>query len=187
MEQTPASLLERLRQPLDHAAWQRFVTLYTPLLNHFAQRLGLHGPDAEDLVQDVFTLLVRKMPDFAYDHLKSFRGWLWTLTLNKHRERLRRQGGMDPEVARALGQLAGPDEATMFEQAEYQHYLVGRALRVMQGEFQPATWRACLALVVDGQSPAAVAAELGLSVASVYAAKSRVLRRLRHELAGLLD
>jgi DNA-directed RNA polymerase specialized sigma24 family protein len=32
-----------------------------------------------------------------------------------------------------------------------------------------------------------VAAELGISVGSVYVAKSRVLQRLREELSGLLD
>jgi hypothetical protein len=31
---TPVSLLERLRRPDDHAAWSRFVRLYTPLLFH---------------------------------------------------------------------------------------------------------------------------------------------------------
>jgi hypothetical protein len=32
-----------------------------------------------------------------------------------------------------------------------------------------------------------VAAELGISVAAVYAAKSRVMRRLRQELDGLWE
>ena len=41
--------------------------------------------------------------------------------------------------------------------------------------------------VVRDRPAADVAAELGISVNSVYLAKSRVLRRLREELAGLLD
>ena len=41
--------------------------------------------------------------------------------------------------------------------------------------------------MVEAQTPAETARELGVSVDSVYAAKSRVLRRLRQELADLLE
>src|ERR1700681_3549129 len=90
MKSTPLSLLERLRGSNEPAAWERFVQLYTPLLCHWARRLGLQGPEAADLVQDVFTLLVQKLPDFRYDPAKRFRGWLWTVTLNRCRELQRR-------------------------------------------------------------------------------------------------
>jgi hypothetical protein len=53
--------------------------------------------------------------------------------------------------------------------------------------FQPATWKACWEFVVAGKPAAEVAAQLGISIDSVYATKSRVLRRLRQELHGLLD
>src|SRR2546421_13117696 len=69
---TPASLLERLRQPAAPAAWNRFVELYTPVLYAWTRRLGLQPADAADLVQDVFTILVQKLPTFQYDKQKSF-------------------------------------------------------------------------------------------------------------------
>lgn len=34
MDDTPVSLLQRLRGPTDQAAWARFTHLYTPLLYH---------------------------------------------------------------------------------------------------------------------------------------------------------
>ena len=61
----------------------RFVELYTPLLYYWARRVGLRRQDAADLVQDVFTLLVRKLPEFTYDRNKRFRAWLRTVTLNR--------------------------------------------------------------------------------------------------------
>jgi hypothetical protein len=64
MNTTSASLLDRLRQTADPAAWERFVRLYTPLLCHWARRLGLASQDVEDLVQDVFAVLLRKLPEF---------------------------------------------------------------------------------------------------------------------------
>jgi RNA polymerase sigma-70 factor (ECF subfamily) len=57
----------------------------------------------------------------------------------------------------------------------------------MKTEFQPATWQAFWSLTVEGKSGAEVAADLGMSIDAVYAAKSRVLRRLRQELDGMLD
>src|SRR6058998_2879516 len=91
MATTPISLLEKLRQPADQLAWKQFVHLYTPLLFHWARRVGLQTQDAADLVQDVFTVLVQKLPEFRYDRQKSFRGWLRTVTLNKWREKQRRR------------------------------------------------------------------------------------------------
>src|SRR5262245_61555392 len=66
MPHTPVSMLERLRQPGQPAVWARFVELYTPLLLHWARRLGLRPHDAADLVQEVFVTLVQKLPAFSY-------------------------------------------------------------------------------------------------------------------------
>jgi RNA polymerase sigma-70 factor (ECF subfamily) len=184
---TSLSLLERLRQPDDQEAWTRFVQLYTPLLYRFARTARLSEQDAADLVQDVFTLIVGKLPAFRHDRPGSFRCWLRTVTLNKWRERLRR-----PEIrcrtnSEALDQVVTPDPAVAFEETEYRRHLVGRALRLIEPGFSPVAWRAFREHVVAGRGAAEVAAELGISVGTVYAAKSRVLTRLRRHLDGLLD
>jgi RNA polymerase sigma-70 factor (ECF subfamily) len=187
MESTSATLLERLRSPEDQQAWRRFVELYTPLLLYWANRAGLQAQDANDLVQEVFAQLVRKLPEFRYDRGSTFRGWLRRVTLNKWAD-IRRRRVPTPVDAdgEELAMLAGP-ESEQFWQTEYRQHLIGRALEVMQANFEPVTWRACLETTVHGRTAADVAAELGISEASVYSAKSRVLRRLREELAGLLD
>jgi RNA polymerase sigma-70 factor (ECF subfamily) len=187
MNSTPFSLLERLRRPEDHESWSRFVHLYTPLLYHWARRVGLSGEDAADLVQDVLALLVRKLPEFNYDPNKSFRAWLRTVTLNKWRERRRREGSADFEAAEVLDEVPAPDRLAEFEEAEYRTYLVQRALAALRPEFPEPTWRAFWEYAVAGRSADEVAAELGVRVGTVYAAKSRVLTRLRQELQGLID
>jgi RNA polymerase sigma-70 factor (ECF subfamily) len=188
MSKTPASLLERLRQPDNKEAWDRFVDLYTPLLYFWTCRMGLQAQDAADLVQDVFAVLLQKLPEFSYDPGRSFRAWLRTLTINRWRDALRRKAaalrGGTPD---RLDEVAVPDHAQTIWETEYRQQVVGRALEIMQSDFQPTTWQACLAVIVDGKSAETVAAELGLTVEAVYAARSRVLRRLRHELAGMLD
>src|SRR3954463_2471431 len=91
MHPTPAHLLDRLRRPADQEAWDRFVHLYTPLLFYWARRTGLQESDAADLVQDVFKILLRKLPEFTYDQQGSFRGWLRTILLNQWRSEARRR------------------------------------------------------------------------------------------------
>ncbi|HTU16776.1 MAG TPA: sigma-70 family RNA polymerase sigma factor [Gemmataceae bacterium] len=185
---TPASLLERLRQPGQPQAWDRLVELYTPLLYRWARRAGLQPQDAADIVQDVFTILVRKLPDFVYDKQRSFRAWLRTLLLNRWRDGRRRAAVRPAEVSHAyLDGLPARASDDLFEEAEYRRELVGRALRLIRPEFREPTWKAWMEHGQAGRPAAEVARELELSEGAVYAAKCRVLRRLRRELEGLLD
>jgi RNA polymerase sigma-70 factor (ECF subfamily) len=187
MDRTPVSLLEQLRQPSAAEAWPRFVQLYTPLLYHWMHRLGVPNQDTDDLVQSVFVILVQELPRFDYDPSKKFRAWLWTIIRNKWREQKRRQAAVPQQSTDAtLDDCAGPDPVDGLAETEYRQYLVGRALRLMQADFQPSTWQACWDLLADKPAER-VASDLGLSLDAVYTAKSRVLRRLRQELAGLLD
>ena len=62
-----------------------------------------------------------------------------------------------------------------------------RALDLVRAEFENRTWEAFWRTAIDGQRPAHVADDLGMSLNAVYKAKSRVLRRLRRELGDLLE
>ncbi len=188
MHTTPVSLLEQLRQPGDQISWSRFVQLYCPLIYQWASRAGASPEDAADLVQEVLTILIRKLPEFDYDPSKTFRGWLRTVTINAWRRQRRRH--RQPSVQHVDVVEVAVDEdppALVFEEAEYRSSLVLRAFQVMKTDFQPATWRACWDNVVEGKPAAEIARELGMTVNSVYLAKARVLRRLHQELDGLLD
>jgi RNA polymerase sigma-70 factor (ECF subfamily) len=187
MHTTSHSLLEQLHRPGEQEAWSRFVELYTPLIYYWARKTGLQPPDASDLVQEVFLVLAKKLPEFKYDPQQSFRGWLRAITLNKWRERSRRRVLPIDANAEINAVHANSESLEAQWDAEYHASLVGRALALMRAEFQPKTWMACWEHVVSGKSAGEVAAELGMTVDSVYAAKSRVLKRLRQELEGLLE
>jgi RNA polymerase sigma-70 factor, ECF subfamily len=185
MPTTPASLLARLRDPAAEDAWDRFVELYTPLLFHWAREAGLQESDAADLVQDVFILLMRKLPEFHYDRNKGFRAWLRTVAVNRLRETRRR-----PALSQMDGQFDDmPDPATNepFWEGDYRRHVTSRALQVMRRDFDASTWQAFWACVVEGQSAADCGRLLGLTPGAVRAAKFRVLYRLRRELDGLMD
>jgi RNA polymerase sigma-70 factor (ECF subfamily) len=182
---TPVSLLQRLRESPDPEAWSRFVHLYLPLVCYWGRLYGLQDADVADLSQEVFALLLRKLPEFCHDGHGSFRAWLRAVTLNKWRELCRRRPQGREEGA-LPGELASADPAGATWESEHNQYLAARALKLMQADFDETTWRACWETAVEGRAAAEVARQLGLTPAAVYCARSRVLRRLRDELRDLL-
>src|SRR5438067_1112906 len=94
MSETSASLLDRLRLQPDAASWQRLVALYTPLIRGWLRRQAALDQDADDLVQEVLAVLVRKLPEFRREPRPgAFRRWLRGITVNCLREHWRRCRG----------------------------------------------------------------------------------------------
>ena len=186
VDKTSISLLDRLRNRNDQEAWSLFVSLYTPLLYFWVRRFKLSPEESEELVQDVFLTLVDKLPGFTYDPNRRFRGWLWTVAINKLRARQRKQTSITAHSGET-DLLEGADTIAEFTEKEYRSYITDRALQLMQKDFAATTWRAFQEYVLNDRPVAEVAAELGIGVGAVYIAKTRILCRLRTELNGLLD
>ncbi|OWK46389.1 RNA polymerase sigma factor [Fimbriiglobus ruber] len=184
MDTTSASLLMSLRESASPAAWSRFVRTYSPMLYAWARRSGLQEADALDLVQDVFATLVEKLPKFTYDADRGFREWLWVVTRNKHLERTRR---LKLPIDAATNADQVPDRpAVTAEEDDFRRHLLGHLVPSLKGQFQPTTWAAFWASVVEGRPATEVGAELGLSVDAVYKAKARVVARLHTVLSDVI-
>jgi RNA polymerase sigma-70 factor (ECF subfamily) len=88
----------------------------------------------------------------------------------------------------ALEQIADPDSDLNRQwDEEHDRYVLDCLLDLVEEEFEPMTLQAFRRLALDGAAGAEVAGELGMSVAAVYGAKSRVLARIRQEAEGLID
>jgi RNA polymerase sigma factor (sigma-70 family) len=187
---TSASLLQRVREQNDETGWQRLIELYTPLIRTWIGRQVRQTEDVKDLVQQVFTVVVGKLPAFVHNgRAGAFRLWLRSITVNHLRAYWRAQRSpLGAEVEAALDQLEDPTSALSRQwDREHDNHVVRKVLALIEPEFRPATWQAFCRLVFDEAAPESVAAELGLTVNAVFIAKSRVLRRLRQEAEGLLD
>jgi RNA polymerase sigma-70 factor (ECF subfamily) len=185
---TSLTLLQRLRdnQP---EAWRTMVQLYTPLIAHWCARGGVRGPDAEDVVQEVFRVAATSLDRFRLEREgDSFRAWFRGITrkiLLAHYRRTDREpqapGGSDAleqlhEVADAASTASEEEDPPSELQA-----LRLRALELVRGQVEERTWRAFWLTAMEGQSPVDIAASLGVSSTAVRMAKSRVLRRLKEQ------
>lgn len=186
---TRASLLVRLRDGNDAAAWREFVHLYAPVIYGFARKRGLQDADAADLMQEVLRSVSSAAQRLEYDPGRgTFRGWLFTVTRNKvfnflESRSKRVVGSGDSRVQERLEQHADADGRLSGDwEADYQRQLAAQAMQRVKGEFQEATWQAFVQTAVEGKAPAQVAVRVGLSVGAIYVAKSRVIARLRQEI-----
>ena len=184
MMTTSETLIGQLREPGNRLAWSHFVRLYSPPLFQWIRSKGLQDADASDVVQQVFQVLVVKLPEFEYDRDRSFRKWLRAITLNIWRNHCRQSARSVP-LSDALDQETGPHD--FFSEQEYQQKVLQRAMTMIQPEFGPQTWKAFVEHGVNSRPAAEVARESGMTIGAVYAARCRVVGRLRSFLDGMLD
>jgi RNA polymerase sigma-70 factor (ECF subfamily) len=197
MAETPTtrpSLLVRIRDGRDAQAWQQFVRLYAPLIYGFARKRGLQDADAADLTQEVLRAVAGAAGRLDYDPQRgSFRGWLFTVVRHKVQNFLASrkrhfQGSGDTGVQARLEEQAAPepDEATLWNQ-EVERQLMARAVEQVRGSFHESSWQAFAQTALEGKKAKDVAEALGMSVAAVYMAKSRVMAKLKQQIRHLQE
>src|SRR5262245_24953754 len=182
---TRGSLLLRLRDPHDGAAWGEFVNLYAPLVYGYLCKHGLQDADAADLAQDVLGAVAGAVGRLEYDPAKgAFRNWLFTVVRRKlsnwrRARRNRRDGCNDSAAHRALENSPAPGDEEAQWEVEWRRRLFAWACEQVRPDVGAATWQAFWRTAVEGQPGKQVAADLGMTVVAVYHARSRVLARLK--------
>jgi len=186
---TRYSLLVRVQDPQNHAAWLEFLAIYEPLVYGLARRKGLQDADARDLCQDVFRAVAKAVREWKPDPARgTFRGWLFRIARNllinhlRHERRQTRATG-DSDVLRLLDALpTNGDEHARTIEFEYRRRLFQIAARGIKADFSAATWQAFWQTAVESLPVVRVAEALEMSVGAVYIARSRVLARLRERV-----
>ena len=190
--QTRPSLLMRLRDPADAAAWATFVDVYGPLVYGHARRRGLRHEDGEDVTQRVFARVTEAIRSFDYrPDVGRFRDWLGTVVrnevnrfLSKESRTVRGTGGADD--GGVLDNVAAPAADTAWT-AEFNAHLLQVALARCRPRFEEPTWQAFERVWREHRPAAEVAREFGKPIDWVYTAKSRVLKQLWEEVQDLAD
>jgi len=191
---TNPTLLNRLGDWRDHEAWVDFVTRYDPVIRFTSRRYRLDAESTEELCQQVWIDLARRMRTYRYDPGKTFRGWLRRLCQSRAIDLLRKKkadavewledqpGGSLWEDASAgieVDESAVSERPVLLRQAE-------EVQGAVRGRVSERTWQVFWSIAIEGQSVRETSAAAGISYYAAFAAERRVGRMLREEGQRLL-
>jgi RNA polymerase sigma factor (sigma-70 family) len=180
---TRGSLLIRLRDAQNHAAWREFVELYQPVIYRLCRRKGVRHNDAEDLVQQVLVSVAKAVDRFdAASEKGTFRGWLYRIShnviVNFLSRDLPKNKTAEGAESTALAQTAAKDNSSLVRM-EVRRQLFREAAGRAREEFEETTFRAFWLTAVEDVPIEDAAKKLNKTTEAIYAARSRVLKRLR--------
>ena len=185
---THPSLLSRLRDTEDHAAWREFDSKYGDLVLRFCISRGLQHSDAEDVRQLVMLGLFRVLPGFRYSAQRGrFRNYLGTVVRNAITLFQRGQRPHGAELSlhtdmHALLQNGAVIERDEFWDQEWVRHHYRLAMQTLRATYEPRSIEIFDRLLA-GQSVAQTAAEMGVSEDAVNKVKQRIRNRLREIIA----
>lgn len=193
LPETRASLILRLQDAADVAAWDEFAATYAPAVYRSARRQGLQAADADDLVQEVLSAVARSVTGWlAREDRGAFRAWLFRIARNTAIDFLTRRrhrpwaagGDVDPDQ---LQQVQADADVSSQLDMEYRRQIFLKASEIVRRQVSETTWQAFHRTGVQQHSVAQVAKELQISHGSVYIARSRVMKRLQQTVKTIED
>ena len=190
--ETRLTLLAGIKSPENREAWEEFIAIYRPLIYRMARRRGLQDADAQDVAQDILMRVAAAIERYEPQPGVRFRHWLRRVASNAILTSLQRQprdlGAGGTDVQEILSQQ--PDLQPILESelaTEYLREVYLRAAAVVRTEVNPETWRAFDLTTLQGVSCEGAAVAIGKSVGTVYAARSRIIKRLREQLERMQE
>jgi RNA polymerase sigma factor (sigma-70 family) len=189
--ETRDSLLVQARSPANREAWDQFALIYRPVIYRLARQRGLQDADAQDLAQQVLMAVASAIGSFEKSSEEArFRHWLRRVARNaiinalSRMPRDRPAGGTSAQEL-LLAQLNVDPESDIQIELEYRRELYLRAARMVRGDVEVETWRAFEMTVIENLSIEEAAARLDKPVGTIYASRSRIMRRLREAVREL--
>ena len=185
---TRLSLIANLGDCTNDQAWSEFIHIYHSSMLRFCQSRGLSLEDALEVVQDVCIVVHKSAARWeSSGRSGSFRTWLFETARRLCLASLRKRNRGDTiSLLSAIDLVATtPNLVEETEVAEWERWAFYWACGQVQSTSQPNTWRAFWLTAVEAQSAEQVATELSMSVGAVYAAKCRILSRIRAVVSEL--
>lgn len=166
-------------------AFEELVSRYETKVMNLALRFTRNQEDAEEVVQDVFTTLYRKLAGF--EGKSAFSSWLYRIVVNASFMKLRKRKQQTTVYLEELTQERGIDKDLLLGGTRHDSIPSHRELReVLQGAIDklPEQYRSVFILRdVDALSNEEVAEILNLSVPAVKSRLHRSRLMLRKRLA----
>lgn len=208
MDTTHPTVLDAVRRYLSEAAgkhvesgkesvatWESFYDVYNDILARFAAKHSYRAEEIEDLLQDVWYEVIRRLPQFEYDPAKGgFRRWLYSIVQSRaidavrrrHTERKRRlprPREYDELAAAADNRLPAVD---LELDRQFHLEVVRSALVRLQQRLSDDEWRLFSLARIDGKNSTEVALATGLTPAAVRNRLARLAPKLEAAIADIV-
>ena len=187
---TRATLFLRLNANADvrELAWNEFHARYAPIIGAFARRMGARSQDIADIVQDVVLGFFAVSPQFTYDSSRGrFRGYLKVCTWRVVRRKIRQTRNVNVSIDSIDHDELGVEAAwtDVWERERLQ-----RAVRAVRERYstrpdKARTFQAFELSTVLDLPLDQVARKLGMTVASVHQARTRINKAVKAALDDL--
>lgn len=189
--ETRESLLVQVRSPANREAWDQFALIYRPVIYRLARHRGLQDADAQDLAQQVLIAVASAIGNWQKSNeAVRFHHWLRRVARNAIVNALSRRPHDRAAGGTSIHELLQEQPCDDLEsdaqiELEYRREIYLQAARTVRGDIEPDTWRAFEMTVVENRGIDETAIELDKPIGSIYAARSRVMRRLREAVREL--
>ena len=185
--ETRLSLLRRLQNGQDEAAWGEFHEIYRPVLTRMVAAVGLPANDQQDVVQEIWIAIFKGIDKYEpRSHSFAFRGWLAKIAKNTAINYLTRK---TPQRTEPIADGAILTDRTTTKEVldaqwdrEYQRQVLQWAALRVASRVSQATFQAFWRTVVDGENVETVAKELGMTAGSLYVSRGRIMATLKREV-----
>ena len=183
--ETRASLILRLQDAEDVAAWEEFVGIYSPVIFRVAVGRGFQAADAENVVQEVLLAVARSVTQWlSRTDRGSFRAWLLRIARNQTFDlinaRATRTLGTDGRDAeRLMADLRAKADLSSVLDFEYERVVFQWAADQVRNSVAEHTWQAFWLTRVEGLAVGEAARKLNLRPGNIYFARSRVMARIK--------
>jgi RNA polymerase sigma-70 factor, ECF subfamily len=185
--QTRASLILRLRNLDDVAAWREFAAGYGPFIRRVGFEAGTSSESLPDLVQDVLLTVVRVIPRFAYDPSRGrFRSWLARIVRSRSGD-LARKTKRDAALKSRLSDDPLRRRSFDIEESRSGTGVLQAAVELVRATARPQTWSCFEKHVLQGERAADVANELKTTLNAVYLNSARLMKRVEFEAHRILE
>ena len=189
--ETRSALLADVTNHENRLAWHEFVTLYRPVIYRMARSRGMQDADAQDLSQTVLVKIAGAIERWQKQSVEiRFRHWLRRVAKNAILTALTRSpqdlaDGGTGAWEQIHSELDFSDAERQELEMEAMRELYLRAARIVRTDVSPETWRAFELTAFEGKSCEEAAKIVGKSLGTVYAARSRIIHRLKQQVAKL--
>ena len=186
---TRLTLIERLRDQNDDAAWEEFSNTYKDYIYVVIVRMGFNTQDSEDLHQQVILKLWNTLPDFSYNKDKRFRSWIARLTVNLCKDFIRSRSAKknklsDDDDLRDYYASVRLPEVEEISQKEWELFITNKALANIRSNFTgPSVDVFCE--FMDGKTAVDIAAKYQVGTTSAHQMTSRVREKPIAEISRL--